>query len=94
LQPGELVVEPSLALRVGQERDPFGRGAERDALAREAGADPERDREMTFSGAGRVGVALLMLLIRCRSVCGWSRHRASCAVSSSRSWGGGLGPAS
>ena len=43
LQPGELVVEASLALGVGQQRDPFGGGAERDALAGQAGADPERD---------------------------------------------------
>jgi hypothetical protein len=48
-------------LGVGQQRDPFGRGAERDAVAGQAGADPERDREVGLAGAGRVGVALLML---------------------------------
>jgi hypothetical protein len=46
LQPGELVVEAALALGVGQECAPFGRGSERDAVAGEAGADGDRDREM------------------------------------------------
>jgi hypothetical protein len=32
-------------LRVAEAGDPFGRGREGDALAGEAGADPERDRE-------------------------------------------------
>ena len=40
LQAIELVIEASLALRVGEQRDPFGRGAERDAVPGEAGADP------------------------------------------------------
>ena len=40
VQPGKLLVEPALALGVGEEGDPFGRGAEEDALAGEAGADP------------------------------------------------------
>ncbi len=53
MQSGELVVEVALALGVGQERDPFGRGSERDAVSGEAGADPQRDREMGFAGAGR-----------------------------------------
>ena len=53
LQPGELVVEAALALGVGEQRDPFGGGAERDAVAGEAGADPERDREVRLAGAGR-----------------------------------------
>ena len=53
LEPVELVVEAALALGVGEQRDPFGRGAERDALAGEAGADPERDREVGLAGAGR-----------------------------------------
>jgi hypothetical protein len=53
LQPGELVVEAALALGVGQECDPFGRGSERDAVAGEAGADGDRDREMTLAGSGR-----------------------------------------
>jgi hypothetical protein len=45
-------------------------GGERDAVAVLAGFDPERDREMTFSGAGRVVVALLMLWSFCRIGCG------------------------
>ena len=49
-----------------------GEGGETDAASLLAGADRERDREMRFACAGRVGVALLMLLSRCRSVCGWS----------------------
>ena len=53
LQAIELVVEAALALGVGEQRDPFGRGAERDAVAGEAGADPQRDREMRLAGAGR-----------------------------------------
>ena len=43
LQPGELVVEAALALGVGEQGDPFGGGAEGDALAGQAGANPERD---------------------------------------------------
>ena len=42
-----------MALRVGQQRDPFGRGAEQDALAGEARADPQGDAEMCLAGAGR-----------------------------------------
>jgi hypothetical protein len=42
-----------LALRVGEQGDPFGRGAERDAMPGEAGADPQRDREVRLAGAGR-----------------------------------------
>ncbi len=53
LQAGELVVEAALALGVGEQCDPFGRGAKRDALAGEAGADPQGDAEMGLSGAGR-----------------------------------------
>jgi hypothetical protein len=39
LQPVKLGVEATVALGVGEQRDPFGRGAERDALPGEAGAD-------------------------------------------------------
>jgi hypothetical protein len=39
-------------LGVGEQRDPFGRGPERDAVAGEAGADSERDREVCLAGAG------------------------------------------
>jgi hypothetical protein len=68
LQPGELVIETGLALGVGQQGDPLDSGLEGDAVAGQAGPDP--DREMALAGAGRVGVALLMLSIRCRSGCG------------------------
>jgi hypothetical protein len=44
LQPGQFVVQAGLALRVGEQRDPFGGGSERDAVAGQAGADAERDR--------------------------------------------------
>jgi hypothetical protein len=37
-------------LGVGEQRDPLGRAAERDAVAGQAGADPDRDREVTFAG--------------------------------------------
>jgi hypothetical protein len=40
-------------LGVGQQRDPFGGGAERDAVAGQAGADPERDAQMRLAGARR-----------------------------------------
>jgi hypothetical protein len=40
-------------LGVGEQRDPFGCGAERDALSGEAGADAQGDRQMGFAGAGR-----------------------------------------
>ena len=43
---------------------------EQDALAGEARADPQGDREMCLAGPGRVGVALLMLWSLCRSGCG------------------------
>jgi hypothetical protein len=54
LQAGELVVEAAVALGVGEQRDPLGRRAEGDALAGEAGADPQGDREVGLAGAGRV----------------------------------------
>ena len=53
LQAGELVVWAALALGVGQERDPFGRGPKRDAVAGHAGADRDGDREVRLAGAGR-----------------------------------------
>jgi hypothetical protein len=39
-------------LRLAEQRDPFGRGPEHDALAGEAGADPERDRDVRLPGPG------------------------------------------
>jgi len=59
-----------VSLRVAEAGDPLGRGGEGNALAGEAGADPERGRQVCLAGAGRVGVALLMLLTRCRRGCG------------------------
>ena len=53
LQLVELGVEAAVALRVGEQRDPFGGGAERDAVPGQAGADAERDREVGLAGAGR-----------------------------------------
>ena len=53
LEAGELVVEVAVALRVGQQRDPFGRGAKENAVAGQAGADAERDGEVGLAGAGR-----------------------------------------
>src|SRR4051794_170266 len=53
LQASEFVVEAALALRVGEERDPFGRGPERDAMAGQASADPESDAQVGLAGAGR-----------------------------------------
>ena len=53
MQPREFVVQAAGALSVGQERDPFGRGAKRDAVPGQAGADPQGDRQMRFAGAGR-----------------------------------------
>src|SRR3954464_3059942 len=38
------------ALGVGEQGAPFGRGAERDAVPGQAGADADRDHEMTFPG--------------------------------------------
>ena len=70
LEAFELVIESALALGVGEQGDPFGGGFEDHPLPGQAGADPERDGEVGFAGAGRVGVALLMLWIRCRRGCG------------------------
>jgi len=61
LQPRELVIEAALALGVGQERDPFGGGAERDAVTGKAGADPQRDREVGLAGARSEGDRLQQL---------------------------------
>jgi hypothetical protein len=40
-----------VALGVGEHRDPFGGGLEGDAVAGQAGRDPERDRELGLAGA-------------------------------------------
>src|SRR4051794_7662786 len=52
LEAGELVVEAAGSLGVGEQRDPLGRGAEGDALAGEAGADPQGDGEVGLAGTG------------------------------------------
>ena len=38
---------------VGESGDPFGRGGKRDAMASQARADAERDRQVGLAGAGR-----------------------------------------
>ncbi len=48
----ELVLEPSLALGLGEQGDPLGRSPEDDALAGHARTDPQGDREMGLAGAG------------------------------------------
>ena len=52
-QPAQFGVEAVVAFGVGEPGDPFGRGGERDALAGEAGADRDGDREVGLAGAGR-----------------------------------------
>jgi hypothetical protein len=52
LEAVELLVEAALALGVGQQRDPFGRGSEHDAMPGKAGADPQGDREVCLAGPG------------------------------------------
>ena len=41
----EFGVQAAVALGVGEQGDPFGGGSERDAVAGEAGADRQGDRE-------------------------------------------------
>ena len=53
LQAIELCVEAALALGVGEQRDPFGGGLERDAVAGETGADSQGDAQVGLAGAGR-----------------------------------------
>src|SRR5262249_14194359 len=61
---GELVLEPAVALGLGEPGDPFGRGVEADAVTGEAGADPERDRQMCFPVPG--GPRATMHSLACR----------------------------
>jgi hypothetical protein len=63
---GELAAALGFLELVGE----CGEGGEADAAALVAGADRQRGRQVGLAGAWRVGVALLMLLIRCRSGCG------------------------
>ena len=94
LQSSQLGVQRVAVLGLLEPVDPLLGGCERDAVPGLAGLDRQRDRQLRLAGAGRVGVELLMLLIRCRSACGSSGRRASFAVSSSRSWAGGPGTGS
>ena len=86
----QLGFEVAVAFGFAEAGDPFGRGRERDALPGETGADSQGCREVRFAGARRVWVELLMLLMFCRSGCGWWRRRGSCVMLSSTCWGGGL----
>jgi hypothetical protein len=86
----ELLVEGVALLGLFEAGDPLLGGGERDPVATLAGLDPEGDREMGLACSRRVWVELLMLLMFCRSGCGWSTLRASCGMSSLTCWGGGL----
>src|SRR6266542_3263994 len=90
LETPELGLELVAVLRLLEPGDPFLRRGEGDAVAALAGLERERDRQMTLAGAGRVGVALLTLLIRCRSACVSHTRRVISAASSSRCWAGAL----
>jgi hypothetical protein len=52
LQPAELGFEPSLPVSVGQASNPLGGRGERHPVPREAGPDPERDRQVRLAGTG------------------------------------------
>src|SRR5512144_802547 len=47
------MLEPTVALGVGEPSNPFGRGREPHAMAGKAGADTERDRQVRLAGARR-----------------------------------------
>src|SRR5206468_9466180 len=53
LEPAQLLLELVVVLGGLEARDPFLGGGEGDAVAALAGFERERDREMTFAGAGR-----------------------------------------
>jgi hypothetical protein len=92
LQAPQLAVERVAVLSLLEPVDPLLRGRERDPVAGLACLDRQRDRQVRLAGAGRVGVELLMLLIRCPNACGWSARRARCETSSWRCSGGGPRP--
>jgi hypothetical protein len=52
-QAPQLCVERIVALGLGEPGDPLGGGRERDAVAGQAGANRDGDREMALAGAGR-----------------------------------------
>jgi hypothetical protein len=80
----QLGLELALAFGFAEAGDPLGGGRELDALPGQAGADPERGRDVCFAGAWRVVVALLMLWTLWRSGCDWLAPRGSCGVLSLR----------
>src|SRR5204863_9718853 len=88
LGPARLVVEGIAVLGGFEAVDPLLSGRERDAVPGLAGPDRQGDREVGLAGAGRLGVALLMLWMRRRSGCGSWTRRASCTASSWRCWAG------
>jgi hypothetical protein len=53
LESVELVIQAALALGIGEQSDPLGGGAEDDALASQARADRQRDRQVRLPGAGQ-----------------------------------------
>jgi hypothetical protein len=53
LQAVERCVEAAMVLGVGEQCDPLGGGLERDAVAGQAGAQPQSDGEVGLAGAGR-----------------------------------------
>src|SRR3712207_7387132 len=53
LFPYTTLFRSAASLGVGEQRDPFGGGAKRDAVAGQAGTDSDRDREVALAGAGR-----------------------------------------
>jgi hypothetical protein len=61
-----------VALSVGEERDAFGRGAERDPVASEAGADAQGDAEVSLPVPGGSKRTALSLPARKSS---WPRWR-------------------
>jgi len=69
LEAVELVVESALALHVGEERDPFGRGAKLDAVAGEAGADAGRawTNGLRYRGGASLAIAR-RIMSRCNPV--------------------------
>src|SRR5205085_33134 len=89
VQAPEFVVEAVAVLGLLEAVDPLLRGGEQGPMPGLAGLDRQRGREVALAGAGRVGVELLMLWIRCRSGCGWWRRLVGCAGSSLRFSGGG-----
>jgi hypothetical protein len=74
----------ALTLGLPELGDPFGCGCEVDALACQACSEAQRGSEVCLSGAGRVRVELLTLLMFCLRGCGWWTRRVSCVMSSWR----------